>query len=122
MIDDTEALLDHALQIDTAAAYHAIALPIRTRLDQDLQFALLGNIQTAGRLRVQIVGQAIGSCCIEAVNPVSQCLAVHTAHAGRIRPTGPVTDRRQGQKPARSVGVLAARRKPPQLRGRIVIP
>lgn len=49
MIDDAEALFDHALQIDAAPAHHAIALPIRTRLDQRLQFGLLCGIQTAGR-------------------------------------------------------------------------
>lgn len=103
MIDDAEALFDHTLQIDTAPAHHAIVLPIRTRLDQGFQFGLLGGIQTAGRPRVLIVVQAIGSFGIEAVNPVTQCLAVHAAHA-------------------RSVRMPAARRKSPQVRGRIVIP
>lgn len=45
-----------------------------------------------------MVAQTIGSFGVEAVNPVSQCLAVHTTYTGRIRPAGPVTDRRQGRK------------------------
>ncbi|TWA96949.1 hypothetical protein FBZ86_1832, partial [Gluconacetobacter diazotrophicus] len=77
MIDDAEALFDHALQIDPAPAHHAIALPIRACLDQGLQFGLLCDTQTAGRPCVQMIAQAIRPFSIEAVNPVPQRLAVH---------------------------------------------
>lgn len=86
------AALPRAGQIDPAPAHHAIALPSRARLDQGLQFGLLCSVQSAGWPRVLMIAQAIGSFGIEAVNPVPQCLAVHTTHAGRIRPAGPVTD------------------------------
>ncbi|GAJ29761.1 hypothetical protein Amme_076_054 [Acidomonas methanolica NBRC 104435] len=120
MIDDTEALFDHAWQIDTAPARHAIALPIRPRLDQSFQLSLLGGIQATGRSRVLIVAQAIGTLGIEAVNPITQCLAVHAAHPRR--PAGPSTDRRQSQPPPRGSRMPAARHKPPQIRRRIIIP
>jgi len=122
MIDNAETLFDHALQIDTAPTHHTITLPIRTRLDQRLQFGLLGGVQTASRPCVLMVAQAIGSFRIEAMNPIPQCLAVHAAHARRIRSVRSVTDRRQGQKPTRSVRMPTSGCKSPQLRGRIVTP
>lgn len=48
VVDDAEALFDHALQIDPAPAHHAIALPIGHRLDQGLQFGLLYPVESAG--------------------------------------------------------------------------
>jgi len=122
VIDAAAALFDHALQIDPALAHHGIMLPIRLRLDQGLQFGLLCDTQRAGWPHMLMIAQASGSFGIEAVNPVPQRLAIHAAHAGRIRPARPVTDRRQSQRPARSVRLPAPRRKPPQVRGRIVIP
>ena len=122
VVDDAEALPDHALQINPAPAHHTVTLPIGPGLDQRLQFGLLCPVQTAGWSRMLIIAQAIRPFSIEAVDPVPQRLAVHAAHAGRIRPARPVTDCCQGQKPARSVRLPATRRKSPQIRGRIVIP
>ncbi|AOX18923.1 hypothetical protein A0U89_16675 (plasmid) [Kozakia baliensis] len=96
VIRNTEAFLDHPLQINAAPAHHTITLPIRPRLDQRLQFGLLGGVQTASRPCVLMAAQAIGSFRIEAMNPVPQCLAVHAAHARRIRSVRSVTDRCQG--------------------------
>ncbi|GAB6969102.1 hypothetical protein JCM25156A_31410 [Komagataeibacter kakiaceti JCM 25156] len=122
VVDDAEAFLDHALQINPAPAHHTVTLPIGPRLDQGLQLGLLCPVQSASWPRVLMIAQAIGSFGIEAMNPVSQCLAVHATYASRIRPAAPVTDRRQGQKPACDIRLPAARRKSPQVRGRIVIP
>lgn len=113
VVDDTEALLDHALQIDPAPAQHTVTLPIRPRFGQGLSFGLLCFAQAAVRPCVQMIAQAIQPFSIEAVSPVPQRLAVYTAYMSHIGAAGPVTDRRQGQKPARSVGMLAARRKSP---------
>lgn len=89
VVDDAEALLDHALQINPAPAHHTVTLPIGPGLDQGLQFGLLCSVQTAGRPRMLMIAQAIRPFGIEAVDPVPQRLAVHAAHAGRIRPVAP---------------------------------
>lgn len=78
---------------------------------------VMNELRHRGVEDMLMIAQAIGSFGIAAVKPVSQRLAIHATHAGRIRPA-----RRQGKRPARSVRLPATRRKSPQIRGQIVIP
>ena len=51
-------------------------------------------------VRTGTVFQAIWPFVIEAMRPISQCLAIHTADLRRFRAAYAVVCRRQGQKPA----------------------
>lgn len=119
VIDNPEALLDDALQIEAPPAHHAVDRRVGAGLHDPRQFRLL--LRRQPRLGAAIPGvlQPLRTGIVEAVHPIAQGLPVHAADPGRIRPAHPVQHRRQRQKPAALVDVL---RQPSQRGRRIVIP
>lgn len=80
VIRDAKALLNHPLQINAAPADHAVPVTVGSSHNQCREFRLLVRRQAADRVVSSLIPQAIGPFGIEAVNPVSQCLAVHRQH------------------------------------------
>ena len=96
--------------------------PVRPRLD-DLGESgqLLGRKPRRRALRTN-VHQPIRAFGVEAVNPVTQRLPIHSANPRRIFAVHAVQNRSQRQKTATSIGVLRTGGKSPKLHGRIVRP
>src|SRR4051794_20274160 len=86
------------------------------------EFSLLLGAE-AGRVALgPNVLQPLGSVLVEAMDPVSQGLAIHAADAGGLYPVHPVQDRGEGQQASALVGVLRYGRKPAKLTGRKIRP
>src|SRR5687768_4021870 len=120
VIGHPEALGDEALQVDPPPAHDAMHGPIRTGLDELGQLGLLRGRQARRMALGPGVPQPVRAALVEAVNPVTQGLAVHAADARRICPTYPVQDRREGQKASALTGVLRGRGQSPEFTGRVV--
>src|SRR3954468_18194426 len=122
VVDDTEALSDEVLQVDPAPTHDPVHGPIRSGLDEAGEFSLLLGAE-AGRVALgPNVLQPLGSVLVEAMDPVSQGLAIHAADAGGLCPVHPVQDRGEGQQASALVGVLRYGRKPAKLTGRKIRP
>src|SRR5271165_4943182 len=100
VVVDAEALGDDPLEIDPSPAHHAVDFPIRTRLDDPGELGqLIGRQPRLGTAR-PIVEEAIGSCYVEAMNPVAQGLAIHSCDLSRLAAVHSVPNRSQRQKPS----------------------
>ena len=73
-------------------------------------------------VRTGTVFQAIWPFVIEAMRPISQCLAIHTADLRRFRAAYAVVCRRQGQKPANLARIATAPGQVPKHKAVIIIP
>src|SRR3954468_22745859 len=120
VVDDTEALSDEV--VDPAPTHDPVHGPIRSGLDEAGEFSLRLGAE-AGRVALgPNVLQPLGSVLVEAMDPVSQGLAIHAADAGGLCPVHPVQDRGEGQQASALVGVLRYGRKPAKLTGRKIRP
>jgi len=118
---DAEPLGDDALEVDPPPAHDAVLLMIRTRLD-DLRepSQLLRRKARLGTLR-PVVDEALRTRPVEAMDPVTQRLAVHPVDLRRRAPVHAVPDRGQRQKPPALVGVLRPTGERPKRLRRIVL-
>jgi hypothetical protein len=112
---DAEPLSDDALEVDPPPAHDAVLLTIRTRLD-DLRepSPLLRRKARLGTLR-PVVDEALRTRPVEAMDPVTQRLAVHAPDLRRRASVHAVSDRSQRQKPPALVGIL----RPPGQRSKL---
>ena len=118
---DAEPLGDDALEVDPPPAHDAVLLMIRTRLD-DLRepSQLLRRKARLGTLR-PVVDEALRTRPVEAMDPVTQRLAVHPADLRRRAPVHAVPDRGQRQKPPALADVLRPTGERPKRLRRIVL-
>ena len=84
-VNNTKAFFDNSLQVDTSPAYHAVSLWIGAGFHDRKEFTHLLLRQESGTVRTGTVFQAIWPFVIEAMRPISQCLAIHTAEPRRFR-------------------------------------
>src|SRR5271154_4144450 len=118
---DAEPLGDDTLEVEPTPAHDAIDLTIRTCLDDLRELSqLLRRKARLGTLR-PIVDEALQTRPVEAMDPVAQRLAVHSADRRRRAPVHAVPDRSQRQKPPALVDVLRPPGQRPKLRSRIVL-
>jgi hypothetical protein len=117
-----EARQDEPLQVDPPPAHHAMHGPVGAGLDKLRDLGALLLRQTRLGTLGPTVQKALGTLCIEPVNPVAQRLPVHSADPGRLRPAHAVHNRSQRQQPTALVCVLRPRRQAPKLGRRIVLP
>jgi hypothetical protein len=118
---DAEPLGDDTLEVEPTPAHDAVDLKIRTRLDDLRELSqLLRRKARLGTLR-PIVDEAVRTRSVEAMDPVTQGLAVHTADLRRGAPIHSIPDRSQRQKPPALVDILRPPGRRPKLLGRIVL-
>ena len=121
-VNHTKAFFDDPLQVDTSPANHAVHLWIGAGFHDRREFAHLFLRQEPGTARTGTVFQAIWPFVIEAMRPISQCLAIHTADFRRFRAAHAVVCRRQGQKPANLARIATAPSQVPKRKAVIIIP
>jgi hypothetical protein len=122
VIGDPEALGDEVLQVDPPPAHNPVHRPIGSGLDEVGQLDLLLG-REAGRVTLgPSVLEPLWAVLVEAVNPVTQRLAIHAADARRLRSAHPVQPRGQGQQAPPLIHMLRPGREPPKLTGREVRP
>lgn len=103
---DAEPQVDHALEVDSPPARHAIDLGVRASFNNLRQFGQLIPRQTRLRPAHPIVDETVRTVSVEPVNPIPQRLAIHAADPGCFATIHPVADRRQRQQPAALVCIL----------------
>ena len=111
---DLELFPDPLDQIDQPPAHHAMDSRDRSRFDQLAKGTAMLVLQTgrlAGRLAVEQARRPIG---VEPDHPVPDDLQPYAAHLGRLGARAPGVDRRQRQKSASLIGILAIARQPPK--------
>lgn len=92
---DAEAILDHALKVDTPPAHDPVCIRIGAGLYDLRQFCLLIRRQTGSLSAAVNVLQPIRAASVETVNPVTKGLAIHIADPSRIGAVHAVQDRSQ---------------------------
>src|SRR3984957_16213078 len=118
---DAEPLGDDALEVEPTPAPDPVLLAIRTRLDDLRELSqLLRRKARLGTLR-PVVDEAFRSRRVEAMDPVTQRLAVHPADLRRRAPVYALPDRSQRQKPPALISVLRPTGERPKRLRRIVI-
>src|SRR5580693_2025381 len=118
---DAEPLGDDALELETTPAHDPVLFTIRTRLDDLRELSqLLRRKARLGALR-PVVDEALQTRPVEAMDPVTQRLAVHPADLRRRAPVHAVQDRSQRQKPPALVSVLQTPGERPKRLSRIVL-
>src|SRR5271155_2281590 len=122
VVVDAEALGDDPLEIDPSPAHHAVDFPLRHRLDDPGELGQL--IRQEARLRTArpIVEEGFWSRIVEAMNPVAQGLAIHSADLGGLAAVHSVPNRSQRQKPSALTRVLRPPGQSPKLLSRIIFP
>ena len=118
---DAQPLGDDALEVEPTPAHDAILLTIRPRLDDLRELSQLLRRKARLGTRRPIVDEALRTRPVEAMDSVTQRLAVHAANLRRRRPVHPVPDRSQRQKPPALVGVLRPAGERPKRLRRIVL-
>src|SRR5580693_2058844 len=118
---DAEPLGDDALEVDPPPPDDAIFLTIRPGLDDLRELRLLLRRQARLGTRRPIVDDALGPGGVEAVHPVAQRLAVHSADLSCSSSVHPVPHRRQRQKAPALVDVLRPPGQRPKLLSRIFL-
>jgi hypothetical protein len=118
---DAEPLGDDAPEVEPTPAHDPVLLTIRPGLDDLCELSQLLRRKTGlGTLR-PVVDQALQTRPVEAMDPVAQRLAVHSADLRRRASVHAVPDRSQRQKPPALVDVLRSTGEPPKVLRRIVL-
>src|SRR5271156_1105441 len=118
---DAEPLGDDTLEVEPTPAHDAVDLTIRTRLDDLRELSqLLRRKARLGTLR-PVVDEAFRSRRVEAMDPVTQRLAVHPADLRRRAPVHSISNRSQRQKPPALASVLRPTGERPKRLRRIVL-
>src|SRR3974390_588069 len=103
---DAEPFGDDAFEVDPTPAHDAVLLTIRAGFDDLRELSqLLRRKPRLGTFR-PVVDEALGTPRIEAMDPVTQGLAVHASDLRRSAPIHSIPDRSQRQKPPALVDVL----------------
>ena len=100
---DAELRLDPALQVDPPPTDHAVALRIGTVADQLRQTLLLCRAQQGRSARSDTARQSRKPFGIVPMDPVSQCLAIHTAGLSRRLAIYALHHQREGQHSPRRI-------------------
>src|SRR5271163_3017272 len=112
---DPEPLGDDALEVEPTPAHDPVLLTIRTRLDDLRELSQLLRRKTRLGTFRRVVDETLRPRSVEAMNPVTQLLAVHPADLRRRAPVHAIPDRSQRQKPPALVDGL----RPPGQRGQV---
>ena len=111
--DDTEFFENPLAEIDDPPPHDAMNGRDRTALDDRGQGGSVRVVETRRLSRSLPVDQTRWTIGVEPEHPIANDLKRHAANPGRLRPTGPLINRRQRQKPARLGSVLALLRPTP---------
>jgi hypothetical protein len=96
-------------EVHSPPAHDAGDFPVRTRLDDRGQLGRLIGRKTRRRTARPIVNEAVRSLWVEAMNPVTQGLAIHAPDLARLGAIHSVANRRKRQRPPTLIDVLGAR-------------
>src|SRR3954453_4659504 len=122
VVSEAEALGHDLLQVHPAPAHDSMNGALRAGFNDLRQLRQLLRREARRVAFRPAVLEPFGAPFIEAVDPVPQRLAVHATDPRGIGPAHPIQQRRKRQQTPTLVGVLAGRRKTPQLVGRKVRP
>ncbi len=117
---NAEAPLHHPLEIDAPPANHAVSVAIRPRLDDGGEFRQALGRQPRRDPAGMDVAQTIGALLVEAMHPITKCLAIHTPDASGVRPIHAVEHGGQRQQSPALMIVLGPLGQIPQIGGGII--